>query len=61
MFLFKKMGQPRPLFGLSSVFSNKQYNFNNSLMWKNVMSIQYTEPGFEPTAPRTWVIISHNH
>ena len=23
------MGQPRPIFRLFSVFSNKQYNFNN--------------------------------
>ena len=30
------MGQPRPLFCLFSVFSNKQYNFYNKYMWKNV-------------------------
>ena len=42
------MGLPRPIFRLFSVFSNKQYNFYNKLMWKNVMSIQYTAPGFEP-------------
>ena len=24
---FKKIGQPRPLFRLFSIFSNKQYNF----------------------------------
>ena len=28
------MGQPRPLFRLFSVFSNKQYNFYNKSMWK---------------------------
>ena len=30
------MGQPRPLFNLFSVFSNKQYNFYNKSMQKNV-------------------------
>ena len=40
------MGQHRPLFLLFSVFSNKQYN---------VMSIQYTAPGFEHTTFGTWV------
>ena len=33
---FKKMGHPRPLFRLFSVFSNKHYLFYNKLMWKNV-------------------------
>ena len=32
----KKMGQPRPLFRLFSIFSNKHYNFYNKYMWKNV-------------------------
>ena len=49
------MGQPRPLFNLFSVFSNKQ-----QINVKNVMSIQYTAAGFEPTTFRTWVS-SHNH
>ena len=30
------MGQPRPLFHLFLVFSNKHYNFYNKKMWKNV-------------------------
>ena len=30
------MGQPRPLFRLFLVFSNKQYNFCNKKLWKNV-------------------------
>ena len=33
---FLKMGQPRPLFCLFSVFSNKHYNFYNKYLWKNV-------------------------
>ena len=33
---FLKMGQPRPLFRLFLVFSNKHYNFYNKYMWKNV-------------------------
>ena len=32
-------GQPRPLFRLFFVFSNKQYNFYNKSMWKNVHPI----------------------
>ena len=31
-YFFFKLGQPRPLFCLFLVFSNKQYNFNNKLM-----------------------------
>ena len=49
------MGQPRPLFGLFLVFTNKQYNFYNKSMWKNVMSIQSMAPGFEPTTSQTQV------
>ena len=30
------MDQPRPLFHLFLVFSNKHYNFYNNYMWKNV-------------------------
>ena len=59
-FFLKKMGQPRPLFRSFSVFSNKQYNFYNKSMWKNVMSIQYPAPGFELTTFGMWVS-SHNH
>ena len=33
-FFLKKIGQPRPLFRLFSVFSNKQYNSYNKSMWK---------------------------
>ena len=47
---YKKMGQPRPLFRLCTVFSNKQYNFRNKSIWKNVQkSIQCMAPGFEST------------
>ena len=49
------MGQPRPLFRLFLVFSNKQYIFYNKSMWKNVMSIQYLVLGFKPTTFGTWV------
>ena len=57
----EKMGQPRPLFCLFSVFSIKQYNFYNRSIWKNVqVTIQYTAPGFEPTTLLTW-IVTHNH
>ena len=55
---FFKLDQPRPLFCLFLVFSNKQYNFYNKSMWK--MSIQYPALGFEPTTFGTWVY-SHNH
>ena len=56
-----KMGQPRPIFHLFLVFSNKRrYNFYNKSMWKNVMSIQYKALWFEPTTFRIWAS-SHNH
>ena len=44
---FKKMGQPRPLFRLFSVFSNKHYKFLQQIREK--MSIQYMVLVFEPT------------
>ena len=43
------MGHPRP-FLFFVIFSNKHYNsYNKYIYAKNVMSIQYTAPGFEPT------------
>ena len=33
------MGQPQPLFRLFLIFSNKQYNFYNKYMWKNVHAV----------------------
>ena len=55
------MGQPQPLFCFFLIFSNKQYNFYNKSMWKNVqVSNQYMAPGFEPTTLETWVV-THNH
>ena len=47
-------------FILFKVFSIKRYNFYSKSMRKNVMSIQYSAGGFEPTASGTWVA-SHNH
>ena len=39
LLFLKKMGQPRPLFHLFSVFSNKHhYNFYNRYMWKKCPS-----------------------
>ena len=49
-FIFK-MCQPRPIFRLFSVFSNKHYNFTTN-QCEN-MSIQYTALGFEPTTLQT--------
>ena len=46
------MGQPRPLFWLFSVFSNKQDNFYNKSMCKNITSIQ----DFKPTTAMKNVI-----
>ena len=42
------MGQHWPLFCLFSVFSIKN-TILQQINMKNVMSIQYTAPGFEPT------------
>ena len=47
-------------FRLFSVVSNKQYNFYNKSMCKNVICIQYSAPGFKPTTSQTWVI-SYKH
>ena len=40
-------------FRLFSVVSNKQYNFYNKSMCKNVICIQYSAPGFKPTTSQT--------
>ena len=42
---FLKMGQPRPLFCLFSVFFKQTLQF----LQQKKMSIQYTAPGIEPT------------
>ena len=42
------MGQPRPLFRLFSVFFKQTIKILQQINVKNVMSIQYTTPGFEP-------------
>ena len=56
-----EMGQPGLFFVYFRCFqTNIKYNFYNKSMWKNVNSIQYTAPGFEPTTSQSWVI-SHNH
>ena len=47
--LFFKMGQTRPLFRLFSVFFKQTIQFLQQINVKNVMSIQYPVPGFEPT------------
>ena len=44
VFFKKKMGQPRPLFRLFSVFSNKHYKFYNKYMWKNVHPCRDSNP-----------------
>ena len=57
---FKKNGPSSASFSFNFVFSNKHYNFYNKYMWINVMTIQYTALGFEPTTFGTRVS-SHNH
>ena len=57
--VLKRWANPGLFYHLFSVFSNKHhYNFTTNVCEK--MSIQYTVPGFEPTAFGTWVS-SHNH
>ena len=48
MFFFKKIGQTRPLFCLFLVFLKQTIQFLQQINVKNVMSIQYPAPGFEP-------------
>ena len=53
-------GPTRASFLFILFFSNKQYNFYHKSMWKNVVSIQYMVPWFEPTT--SWIlVVSHNH
>ena len=53
-----KKGQSRPPFCLFSVFSIKQYNSHNNLLWK--MSIEYLVSGFKLTT--FWLqVFSLNH
>ena len=59
-FFFKKMGQTRPLLCLFSSFSNKKLQFLQQIYVKNLLTIQYTVPGFEPTTFGIWVS-SHYH
>ena len=54
------MGQPQPLFRLFSVLFKQTLQFLQQINVINVLSIQYTMPGFEPTTSQTWVV-SHNH
>ena len=60
-YFFFLMGQSRPLFRLFSVFfKQKLLQFLQQINVKNVMSIQYTAPGSEPTTLGSWAS-SHNH
>ena len=47
------MGQPRPLFIDLCLFKHTSLHFLQQINVKNVMSIQYTVPGFELTTFRT--------
>ena len=46
---FKKLGQPRPLFLFIFGLFKQTIQFLQQMNVKNVMSIQYLAPGFEPT------------
>ena len=52
-YIFLKMGQPRPLFSLFSFFFKQTIQFLQQANVKNVKSIQYTAPGFEPMTSGT--------
>ena len=58
IFIFKNGPSPASFSFIFGLFKNKQYNFYNKSMWKNVMLIQ--APGFELTTFGTWVS-SQNH
>ena len=57
--IFEKMCQPQPLFVYFRSFQ-ANYIILLQINVKNVMSIQYMAPGFEPTTSQTWVV-SRNH
>ena len=60
-FFKKKWANPGFFFVYFRSFSNKHYyNFLQQINVKNVMSIQYTALGFEPTTFGSWAS-SHNH
>ena len=56
---FKNWAIPGLFFIYFRLFK-KYYNSYNKYMCKNVITIQYTLPGFEPMTFGTWVS-SHNH
>ena len=60
LFILNKMGHPRPLFHLFSSFQTNIAILLQHIYVKNVMSIQYMVPGFEPMTFGTR-ISSHNH
>ena len=53
------MGQP-DLFSFIFGLFKQRIQFLQQTNVKNVMSIQYMVPGFEPMTSWTWVV-SHNH
>ena len=57
---FLKNGPSPASFSFIFVFSKKHYTSYNKYLWRNVMSIQYMVPGFEPTTFGIQVS-SHNH
>ena len=58
-YFFIKWANPGLFFVYFRSFKQTLFFYNKS-MWKNVMSIQYTAPGFEPTTFGMRVS-SHNH
>ena len=59
-YFFIKWANPGLFFVYFRSFQTNNTIFYNKSMWKNVMSIQYTAPGFEPTTFGMRVS-SHNH
>ena len=58
--VFKNGPTPASFSFIFSLFKQAQLLFLQQISVKNVMSIQYTAPGFELTTSGTWVI-THNH
>ena len=58
--LFLRNGPNSASFVFIFVFFKQTITILTTNIWKNVMTIQYTVPGFEPTTFGTWVS-SHSH
>ena len=56
-YFFIKMGNPRPLFRFFGLVQTNNTIFATNKC-ENVMSVQYSAPGFEPTTSQTYFVLT---